>query len=337
MFKAVYAFLGEDEVTMRSRVGDLIGEAVPEAFRDFNLDQFSPGDAAPAEIEEAARRNPLGEGRRVVVVRDMGGFSPDQQEEIAAAALRLARLKDGLTTLALVAPGLDRRRKPYKLLRALDDEPSGQVLEFPAPRPWEIDGWIVDRAGQKGIDIHRQAAVALVELVGDDLGQLDSELVKLSLYVGPGVTVTADQIEAMVGRRRGESPWDLPRRLLGGDTAAAQVLLERLLTAGENPVFLVSVLTRYCLEVWQVALLLDAGRAEKAVIQEVGIRKFAARETFAAARRIPLDAFPRMLGALKECDRGLKSRSRQQKLLLEQLLVTLALEQQRDRGDGTGE
>jgi len=326
MFKTVYAFLGDDAVSMRTRVESLIAKAVEKEYRDFNLDQFSPGDASPIEIEETARRNPLGAGRRLVLVRDLGGFPPADQEAIAEAALRLARIEDAETTFAVVAPGLDRRKKPYKRLRSLDQEPSGEIIEYPAPKPWEIDEWVRERAGTRSIDLHRDAAEALVELIGDDLAQLDGELSKLALYVGPGKPVTAGEVETVVGRRRGESPWDLPRRLLGGDTAGAQILLDRLLAAGENPVFLVSALTRYLLEVWQVALLLAAGASEKAVIEEVGLRKFAARETFAAARRIPSRAFPRMAAALKECDAGLKSRSRQESLLLEQVVIALALE-----------
>lgn len=332
MFKSVYAFLGEDEIRMLAKARSLVENAVQEAYRDFNLNKFSPGDVSVQQIEEAVLQYPLGEGRRVVMVRNMGGFAPADQEAIAELAERTARVTDGATTLALLAPGLDRRRKPYKILAGLNDQPSGQVLIFEAPKPWQIDGWIADRAAERGIRLEKGAAEALVEIAGEDLRVLDGELTKLELFLGTGSPVEVEAVEKVVGRRRGESPWNLPRTLFSGDGASAQKLASRLLESGHSAVFLLSVLTRHTLEVYQIRLMLDEGAGRANIIKEVGIKPFAADSAIDAARRISPDAFPVIIETLKECDIALKSRSKQDGIVIQKAIGSIVLQTGIQRG-----
>jgi DNA polymerase-3 subunit delta len=325
MLKSAYAILGSDEVRISETADQLAGEAVPDEFRAFNLQRLGPGDATPAEIEGAVRAYPFGEGRRVVIVRNLGGFDPEHQEEIARIAAQLAGDEGGASTLIVLGPGLDRRRRPFKVLSALDSQPSGKHIMLEAPRAWKTDGWVEERAKERGILLDRGAARALVDLVGVDLLVLDGELTKLEIYVGESTAVDIDAVEAVVGRRRGESPWDMARLLVSGDGSAAQRLAVRLLSAGESPVFLLNVLTRQVLEAYQIRLLLEQGANRDTIISETGIKPFAAKDAIAAARRLSLDDFPRMLRALKQGDRALKSRGGQSEGLLQQVIGEIAI------------
>lgn len=323
MFKAVYAFLGDDEVRMRDRAASLIEKAVDASHRAFNFDQYGPGDAGPAEIEEAARSYPLGSGRRLVMVRDLGGFPDEEQEHLAELALQLAEGGEHPVTLAVLAPGLDRRRIPYRRLKEVDERPSGQVLDFPAPKPWQTEKWVRARASERGIRLKGGAAQALVDLAGEELMVLDGELTKLSLYAGKDTSIAAEDVEAVVGRRRGETPWDLPRKLLAGQGEEAQRLAGRLLAAGESPYFLLNVLTRQVLETYQIRLLLDDGAGKERIIKEAGVKPFAADGAIGTARGLPAAAFPPMLGSLKACDGGLKSKTGQTETLFQQAVGEL--------------
>ncbi|MFO7767729.1 MAG: DNA polymerase III subunit delta [bacterium] len=309
---------------MRDRAASLIEKAVDASHRAFNFDQYAPGDASPAEIEEAARSYPLGSGRRLVMVRDLAGYPSDEQELIAELALQLAGEGEHPVVFAVLAPGLDRRRIPYRRLKEVDERPAGKILEFEAPKPWETEKWVRARASERGIPLGRGAAAALVDLAGEGLLVLDGELTKLGLYAGEGETVTAEDVETVVGRRRGETPWDLPRKLLAGEGEEAQRITGRLLGAGESPHFLLQVLTRQVLETYQVRLLLDQGARKNRVIQEVGIKPFAADGAISTARGLPAAAFGPMLESLKSCDLGLKSKTGQAESLFQQVVGRLA-------------
>lgn len=325
MFKAVYAYIGDDVVRMRTKVDSMIEKGVPAHVRAFNLDTFAPGDGDARRIDEACRTAPMGEGRRIVLVRDLAGYPEEEQEAVAALAARMAGAPDTGTTLAVLCNGMDGRTRRYKQLAGLEGSPNGDTLEFKAPKPWQTDGWVEARARERGITLSRTAAQALVELIGDDLQALDSELTKLGLYASGGA-VGPDDVEAVVGRRRGESAWDLYRLAVTGEGTAAQQVLERLIASGENAVFLCNAMTRQVLESWQTARLLAQGAGKDAVIKQAGVKAFAADKVMATARGVPLETFPRMLAALKACDLGLKSRGKQDAILLGQALGRLALE-----------
>ena len=323
MLKAAYALLGDDTVRIRDAAEELAGEAVEEEFRSFNLQRFGPGDAEPAQIEDAARAYPFGGGRRVVVIRDLGSFHPDHQEALSELAARFAEDTEGASTLIVIAPGLDRRRRAFKTLNALGDRPAGEARLYEAPRAWKVDEWIRDRAREREIPLARGAAEALADLVGGDLLQLDGELTKLELFAGTGSRIEIETVEKVVGRRRDETPWEIPRMLLAGDGAGAQRLVGRLLAAGERPEQLLNVLTRQVLESYRTRLLLDDGAGQDAIMRELGLKQWQAKRAISSARNIAAERYPAMLDALKECDRGMKTRSGQKAELLQQAIGSL--------------
>ncbi|MFC1629347.1 DNA polymerase III subunit delta, partial [Gemmatimonadota bacterium] len=197
--------------------------------------------------------------------------------------------------------------------------------EFSAPRRWDMDKWVSKRAAERGIRIDKEAATLLVDLIGEDLRALDGELTKLELFLGTGAPVGVSAVEEVVGRRRGESVWDLPRRLLEGDAAGAQVLAGRLLGDGENPVHLVSVTTQVVLDAWRIRIHLEKGSSRGNIIEEVGLNRYFADANIAAAERIPAGTYPRMIGTLKECDLALKSSATGKETLIQAMIARLAV------------
>lgn len=325
MLKAVYAFIGEDDVSIQTKVRSLIETAVLDELLAFNLDQHSPGESSPIQIEESVLSPPMGDGRRVVIVRELKGFPESEQEEITEMAMRHAESTDAMTTLALVASGLDRRKRPFRTLKKLAESSNGQIKEFSAPKRWKMDEWISKRAAERGIRIDREAAGLLVDLIGEDLRTLDGELTKLELFLGTGAPIGVSAVEEVVGRRRGESVWDLPRRLLEGDAPGAQKLAGRLMEDGEKPVHLVSVTTQVVLDAWRIRVHLDRGASRGVIIEDVGLHQYYADANIAAAERIPEGAFFRMIETLKECDLALKSSAARKETLVQGLIARLAL------------
>ncbi len=325
MPKSAIALLGDDLVRLRDAVADRVSRHINETFRAFNHQQFGPGDASPAAIEDAVSSFPFGGGRRVVVVRELAAFPEAQQEEVARLAERLAASTGGAATLIVAAPGLDRRKRPWKTLSALGKLPEGECQVFESPKPWQVDDWVTGRAAERGIRLGRGVSQALVDLIGEDLLALDGELTKLLLYAGSERPISEADVEAVSGRSRGETPWELPRLLLAGDVSGSQRLLERLLAAGESPFFLVQVLTRVILDVWRLRLLLDEGRPQDEAARELGLKEYAARRTLPLARRHPDAGLAAMIAALKHCDRELKRRSGQTMELLQEVVGRIAV------------
>src|SRR5262249_2176638 len=116
-------------------------------------------------------------GREMLVVRHVELLADHGQEQLLAALPTTER--DG--GLVLVGRSIDGRRRLFAAcVRA------GAAFAFPASDDRRVArDWTVRLARERGHEIDAQAAQALVERTGTDLGQLAGELDKLSLHAGP--------------------------------------------------------------------------------------------------------------------------------------------------------
>jgi DNA polymerase-3 subunit delta len=107
----------------------------------------------------------------------------------------------------------------------------GRVESCEPLKPRAMTAWLTQRAEgyyQKRLD--GEAAALLRRTVGDSLGQLDSELSKLTLYVGQRTTIKVEDVQAMVGHHREEKVFGILDAIGQGDTAAALDLWQQVWT-----------------------------------------------------------------------------------------------------------
>ena len=87
---------------------------------------------------------------------------------------------------------LDSRKKIYKILSQYN------VQEFPTFKTYkteEIATWIKNHAKKKDLNLNKEALELLIEQVGNDLRQFDTELDKLKLIAYPEKTITKKMVE----------------------------------------------------------------------------------------------------------------------------------------------
>lgn len=82
------------------------------------------------------------------------------------------------------------------------------------------------------------AATALVEMLGDHLGMLDSEIAKLAVHVEVGGTVTEPLVREVVAGWIGKTMWEINDAAAGGHAAEALRHLDKLLIGGQAPLAL---------------------------------------------------------------------------------------------------
>ena len=98
----------------------------------------------------------------------------------------------------------------------------GQVHKCEPPRHDRAVIWCRQRVSNRyNAEIEKPAAEMLIELVGIDLSRLDSELEKLATYVGPGGSITGDNVTTMVGMTREQLAWSIQEAICSGDPSQA--------------------------------------------------------------------------------------------------------------------
>jgi DNA polymerase-3 subunit delta len=236
--------------------------------------------------------------RRLVVARGVEALTAKSAEPLVA----YAKAPNPTTALLLVAEAL--LETSHWLLRAV---PAAAVVAAPAPSGRALAAWLRTHAQAIGYELHDDAASLLVELSGDDLTQLVGEVEKAALAGGPeNRRVTVAEIRAVVGEHRLRHVFDLTRALSARDTGTALVLLESLLSAGEDPLAVLGMLTREARATWQAVGALRAGRPAEEVARALRRPPAAATALLDRARSVSPAVAARHLGRCWDVERRLK-------------------------------
>ena len=192
-------------------------------------------EAGAEGIVRAAETLPWGTPRRLVVARGVEALGAKQAEPLVA----YLRAPNPATVLAL--PVSQPLASSHWLRSAV---PAAAAVEIPELAGRALAGWLRSRASAEGLELADDAAQLLVAMVGDDPAALVGEMGKAALAGGPeNRRVGTAEVRAVVGEHRSHEVFELTRAIERRDGAAALLLLERLLAAGEEPLRILAILS----------------------------------------------------------------------------------------------
>jgi len=193
----VYLLYGEEEFNKESNVQKLIDATLEASERDFNLDVRYAGDLTAETLDSVLNTPPLLASRRAVVIREISSMKKgarlilDRYLEAPAPDLLLILVENGPIS---------------KTEKTLPSRCS--VVEFPRLARPDLQKWVEHYSASRGARIMPDAARLLMDVVGDDMGELASELEKLANY-STNDSINVGAVEDLVGVRYGETLGDL--------------------------------------------------------------------------------------------------------------------------------
>ncbi len=160
------------------------------------------------------------DGKRSIVVRGADKFVSDHRPEIEKYIA-----KPGTATrFILDLSSLASNTRIYKgivadhLLVACTASPDKKLAVTAASRRKFLTHYIAPRYQTQ---LAAAAADALVEMIGDDIGMLDTEIAKLALYCGPGEIIGEPLVREIVAGWQGKTVWQITDAIAAGDAAEA--------------------------------------------------------------------------------------------------------------------
>jgi len=155
-----------------------------------------------------------------------------------------------------------------------------KIVTCEKPRKNELPDWIRERARLRHVKLDPTAVADLTEFVGDELRQLDQELIKLADYA-PDRTITREDVRRLVSATRAASVFEMVDALGLGEASTAGRLMKHALDAdGEPPLRLIGMIAR------QYRLLIQAK-----ALQAEGVRS----PDFARALNVPDWTAPKLI------------------------------------------
>lgn len=311
-------FLHGEAGRLRDDAARRLADAAAEpATRDFNLDIFHGADVTPEALASALAMPPVMAPRRVVLLFDAEKLTRTGRTVVEEA---LERLPDDVTFI--IAARIPERSKAafYRTLRS-----DAVELEWKPPRDGEIPGWLIERARDRfGLELESDAAQALADAVGSELGILDTELEKLAAAAED--TIGRSLVEALVPNVREINRWQWVDDVAARRYAKARRQLPDLLaTPGESAVGLLIALIEQHLLVG-VAVEGGAGGVGR-TLERMGKRylKWKSRTITSAARAWTTAEIDAAMVALNQADRRAKTGGSDREAM-EELLLRLEVE-----------
>jgi DNA polymerase-3 subunit delta len=295
----LYLLFGAEDYLREAAARKIADEALRGAgLREFNEATFSLATADVQQAIAAAEQLPMMSERRVVRITDFGKLREADEGALGNAGARPVES----SVVIFIADDLDKRRKLSKTL--LDACAS---VEF-APLPEnELAAWARDYLKKLKADADERTLRQIIALVGTSVRRLVNELNKLATAALPDGRISMELVDALVGRSREMSNFELTDHLIAKDRKGALRTLRRLLDDEAEPVMLLGLIASNYHRLALAKELMSAGRPKEEVFRLVPM-PFHKREDFlATARRTDAADLVRRISRIAAADLAIKT------------------------------
>ena len=301
-----YLLHGDDEFGSREQLKKLRRSA----NFDYNQDTYSGGEVPLATITATSSTLPFLTDQRLVVVE---GLPKKRRGETAATDEQPAEAADSGTGkggktkkgkkggknntetragfekgLAEFIPVMPEETVLVVLVDEVLDaknalmkaaEQHGKIIQSTLPKGAAIESWITKRAKTIGVAITPEAATMLANFIGNQLRLLANELDKLATYVGKGATISADDVRQLSAQVQEARIFDLTDALAARNRKQALDILHDLLSDGEPPLKLISLITSQVRSLLLVKELSQKGMRGPQIASTIGVAPFIAEKS----------------------------------------------------------
>ncbi len=339
---------GPAELLRTEALAELAASVAPDPeLADLNTARFDGRIVTLAEMQNACDTLPFLAERRLVVVEgllarlagqgrgkakptDIPEAEPEEGLNVTPEAIKgqakafLAFLDHVPESTALVlleeatASGQGLRR-----LQELVRDGRARIFLAEKPRKNDLPDWIRARARRRRVSLEPAAVADLADFVGDDLRQLDQELIKLADYA-PGRTITRADVRKLVAATRAASVFELVDALgLGEGPAAARLMQHALDIDGEQPLRLLGMIARQYRLLIQVKALQAQGARPPEIARNLNLGEWAVPRFQTQANRHSFPRLERAMERILAADEAIKTGKLGDREAMDMLLAEL--------------
>ncbi len=314
--EAAYLIAGTDRPKVDRAVERLRGRFPAEAVELYTASDCSGLDAVAA----CNALGLFGGSGRLILVEGVETWKADDVKAVSA----YLRAPAPETTLALVGAEVAKDAPLAKAVSAA----KGELLLWDVPRR-ALQRWVSDQFRLHGVNVEPEACRALVELVGEDMYDLASEVDKLVTWCG-GESIGAADVERLVAARVETTNFALTdafgARDLVGVLRASESLLERSGDPRAKTIpRLASILANHVARLRSVQLLEAQGVPSKDAAAKLKQHPFYVAKLYQQARNYAPAELAGATVRFARLDHALKGGSRlSPELELERALIEIA-------------
>lgn len=316
-FPPLLFLYGEEQYLVERAMKRLMDKAIPPDARDFNLTIFTPKEFSSAKLLDTVRTYPVFFNRRVVIVKDAHQIVAAELEGLQPYLLQ----PFDETLLIFTGEKIDARRKFFA-----DFKKHGELVEFKKLYDNQLPAAIRDIARQNNLTLTDSALTLFCRRVGTSLQEIQTELIKLSLYLGGKSLADAADVEAVVTGNRQETVFALNDAIGDRQTARAVELVGRILDEGVPALLALNMMTRHMRSLCKVGEMVAQRRSKGEIAKAAGVNPYFLDGLIRQSNHFSGEQIRRNFELLLETDLALKSAAAHPAAMLEGLVLALCAE-----------
>lgn len=313
-FSPFYYLFGDEDLLREESFTRLKSAILAGGLADFNYDLFHAGEVDISKVIAAASTLPVMAPRRLVVLKDADKLKAAEEEQL----LTYFEDPSPSTALVMVGRGADKRKKFFLTLSK-----KGSAVEHSRPYEKEMPKWIKWLAGKKDLQISESACRYLVDIIGNDLTAIASEIEKVSLYAGQGKRIEVEDLEAISVDVKARTVFQLIDALGEKDLKGSLVNLKKLLDGGESPILILSMILRQLRLIWIGKDILKRGGKEEEVRKKTKLPPFVIKNYLKQVKLFSEEELKKAYDSIFDLDIKFKSSPIDKEKALELLMFRL--------------
>jgi DNA polymerase-3 subunit delta len=316
MDSLVYIISGKEESLVSARCGQLLDELLESSQRATGLFSPDPAEVTVTDCLDELRTAPFLTDKRVVVLKKADDFISNNRqmlEKYFDAPCPTGRL-------IMTVKSWDSRTKLARKLNSV-----GKLITITPPKRWQLPQRLIEYTKDAhSKNLTRDAAELLIELTGEELPRLYSEIDKLAVYADKDKTITHKHIESLIGYNRLFNAFAVIDAVIAGRTGTAVQRLRGMFAEDRSSEYTVIGAFAYHLRrMFNARILLEKGARPDEIVKQ--LRIWGNRDAFfAQLRKIPLKKIGQYLKFLAETDFAIKTGRAKAQIEMEQFVLRLA-------------
>lgn len=313
----VYLLMGVEHHLIDTTIKRLI-KAMPD-LDENSVIRFDLEETPVEAVIEEADTLPFLEDRKLIIANNASFLkASDKTKEKVVHNIALLEAWLGnpspTATVVFLAPyeKLDGRKKISKLMQE-----KATVVEAMPLTGKDLTTWIQNEASSNGVKISLETAQVLIDMTGDSLLTLSSEIAKIAMYMDGDGEVTSGIIENLVPRLPEVDVFRLTDAYMTGNVKQTIKIYHDLLRNGEEPIMLTSLIAGQIRLMIHVSSLLKKGYQQQQIAKTLNVHPYRVK-LIMENRNIPqMERLLLILQKLAHIDHQLKSTSGKRERVLE--------------------
>jgi DNA polymerase-3 subunit delta len=309
-------FFTEEENFLKDKAFELLHKKiVPEKYGAFNYSVFWGEETKAREIFEALQSPPVHTDKKLVILRNFQALLLSEKKKI----IDYVEHPIESSILVIETNKVNLKMGLYaKLVR--------KVFTYYFYHPYNTSDaarFLQSEALKQKKSFSSEAIKLMVDYVGLNYQELNSELEKLLLYVFDKDRIIVEDVKNCIGISKENNIYELQNALASKDLALSLKILKNLLANGVSPVLIIIMLTRFFKTLWKITILrVQKNQVAREIEKNLG-GIYNATNLIRQAARITLPDYPKIFHILLDTDYKLKSLSINKRIILEMMIYKI--------------